>query len=155
MPINLNTGASPNAALELVRTPDLLVPSRLGSVRGLHAVPLALCDDPVIYALCTRRTIAPGRVEGETLYVGLTDDLHRRISEHRALWWREHREPFVLVLWWPHPPALHVEHGISAAVAESAFIRYLRPRYNNVRGDEFGPLLPLHRKALALHGVKG
>ena len=131
----------------------VLVPPRLRCVPNLRAVPESFETEPVIYALCTERTVAPGRVEGEALYVGLTDDLDRRRSDHRSTFWNEGREPFAVTLWWPHPTRWATEHGVTAHEAEAAFIRYLRPRYNTVRGDETGPLSGLHRKALRLHGV--
>ena len=156
MSTKLEWGSRPNAPAgepprgnALTFLPPVHVPPRLFSVRGLHALPLALSDEPVIYALCTRRAVAPDRVEGEALYVGLTDDLHRRLSEWHAIWWSEQREPFNLVLWWEHPRRWSLEHGVTAHVAEEAFIRYLLPRYNEDRE----PLTPRHMMALALHGV--
>ena len=136
--------------VEVVSRP-VHVPHRLLCVPNLRAIPESFEDEPVIYALCTERRVAPGRVEGEALYVGLTDDLDRRRSEHRAAFFAEGREPFVVTLWWPHPTRWAVEHGVTARIAEEAFLRYLLPRYNRPRESR---LTGQHRKALRLHGVQ-
>lgn len=153
-PSGPNASADAYASVPLPATSRFVhVPPRLARIPGLRAMPLALTDEPVIYALCTRRTVAPGRVEGEALYVGETDDLHRRLSEHRQAWWREHREPYTVCLWWEHPAELALEHGITVGIAEAALKRYLRPRYNGIHGDDEAPLSGQHIKALELHGI--
>lgn len=156
MSTQLELPCRPNGSAEIrpgaiVVVPPVLIPPRLARVPNLRAVPMALSDDPIIYALCTSRRVAPGRYESEALYVGLTEDLHRRISEWRTIWWSEHREPFDTVLWWPHPARWMLDHEVSPRAAEEAFVRFLLPRYNRPRP---AGLSGQHRKALRLHGIE-
>jgi len=85
---------------------------------------------------------------GETLYVGQTNDLRRRLGEHRrrSLWWKRAARVEVVGAYADRADALDCEHFV---------IKACHPKYNLVHGHRDAAAISLALERLCdVHGVK-